>query len=120
LNAYENRCAVTRAQLRLIDAAHILPVPAGDSSDHITNGIALSPTLHRAYDNCLIYLDEDYIMRLNKEKSDELKLNDLAAGLKQFCSLLDRKIHLPSDINQRPKIEYIKLANKYRRIPGYV
>lgn len=120
LSAYENRCAVTRAQLRLVDAAHILPVPSGDSSDHVTNGLALSPTLHRAYDNCLIYLDEDYVMRLNKGTADELKLNNLDTGLKQFCSLLDKRIHLPPDRNQRPKIEYIQLANKYRRIPGYV
>jgi putative restriction endonuclease len=120
LGAYDNRCAVTRAQLRLVDAAHILPVPSGDSSDHVTNGIALSPTFHRAYDNCLIYLDEDYMMRLNKEKASDLKLINLAAGLKEFCSLLDKKIHLPPDRGQRPNIKYIQLANKYRRIPGYI
>jgi putative restriction endonuclease len=120
LSAYDNRCAVTRTQLRLVDAAHILPVPSGDSSDHVTNGIALSPTLHRAYDNCLIYLDEDYVMKLNRDKANELKLCNLEAGLKQFCALLDKKIHLPSDRGQRPRIEYIQLANKYRRIPGYV
>lgn len=120
LSAYDNRCAVTQIQLRLVDAAHILPVPSGDSSDHVTNGMALSPTLHRAYDDCLIYLDEDYVMRLNGDRADELKLYNLAAGLKQFCALLDKKIHLPPDRSQRPKIEYIQLANKYRRIPGYV
>lgn len=120
LSAYDNRCAVTRIQLRLVDATHILPVPSGDSSDHVTNGMALSPTLHRAYDSCLIYLDEDYVMRLNGDKADELKLYNLAAGFKQFCTLLDKKIHLPPDRSQRPKIEYIQLANKYRRIPGYV
>ena len=38
---YDNRCAVTRIQLRLVDATHILPVPSGDSSDHVTNGMAL-------------------------------------------------------------------------------
>lgn len=120
LTAYGNRCAITRMQLRLVDAAHILPVPSGDSSDHVTNGIALSPTLHRAYDNCLIYLDEDYVMRLNKGKADELEAYNLTAGLKEFCGLLNKKIHLPPDRSQHPKIEYIKLANKYRRIPSYV
>jgi len=60
LNAYGNRCAVTRTQLRLVDAAHILPVGAPESVDDVCNGIALSPTYHRAYDNGLIYLDEEY------------------------------------------------------------
>ncbi len=120
LSAYDNRCAVTRFQLRLVDAAHILPVPSGDSSDHVTNGMALSPTFHRAYDNCLIYLDENYVMRLNAEKADELKKSNLDGGIKEFQSFLDKKIHLPLDVNQRPRAEYIKMANKHRRIPGYV
>lgn len=119
LNAYQNRCAVTRFQLRLVDAAHILPVPSEDSSDHVTNGIALSPTLHRAYDNCLIYLDEDYIMRINDEKVEELISSRLTAGLEQFRAMLNNVIHLPADRAQRPNIKYIRLANKYRRIPGY-
>jgi putative restriction endonuclease len=120
LGAYDNRCAITRAQLRLVDAAHILPVAFDNSSDHVTNGIALSPTFHRAYDNCLIYLDEEYVMRLNEEKANELKSINLDGGLKYFCSFLDKRIHLPIDINQRPKVEYIRIANKYRRILGYV
>jgi putative restriction endonuclease len=120
LSAYENRCAVTRFQLRLVDAAHILPVISTDSSDHVTNGMALSPTFHRAYDNCLIYLDETYVMRLNTEKADELKKDNLSGGINEFQLFLDKKIHLPLDINQRPRVEYIKMANKHRRIPGYV
>lgn len=120
MGAYDNRCAVTRTQLRLVDAAHILPVPSGDSSDHVTNGMALSPTFHRAYDNCLIYLDENFVMKLNEEKAEELRANNLDGGLQQFCSFLDKKIHLPIDVNQRPRIEYIKRANEHRRIPGYV
>ncbi len=119
LGAYQNRCAVSRAQLRLLDAAHILPVASAESSDHVTNGLALAPTLHRAYDNCLIYLDEDYIMRLNTTKSAELEVNNLHAGLPQLESLLNKVVHLPMDVSQRPHVDYIKLANKYRRIPGY-
>lgn len=120
LSAYDNRCAVTRFQLRLVDAAHILPVPSIDSSNHVTNGIALSPTFHRAYDNCLIYPDENYIMQLNTEKANELKKYNLDGGIKEFQSCLGKKIHRPLDVNQRPRYEYIKMANKHRRIPGYV
>lgn len=120
MGAYDNRCAVTRTQLRLVDAAHILPVPSGDSSDHVTNGMALSPTFHRAYDNCLIYLDENFVMKLNEKKAEELKADNLDGGLTQFRSFLDKKIHLPLDTNQRPRAEYIIKANEYRRITGYV
>jgi putative restriction endonuclease len=119
LNAYENRCAVTRAQLELVEAAHILPVPEEGSSDHITNGIALSPTMHRAFDNSLIYLDENLYIRPNEEKIEQLRSNNQIGGLTQFRSLLNRQIHLPADPNQHPNIAFINEANKLRRIPGF-
>jgi putative restriction endonuclease len=68
----------------------------------------------------LIYLDESYVMRLNAEKANELKQLQLDGGIKEFKSFLGKKIHLPLDANQRPSAEYIKMANKHRRIPGYV
>jgi putative restriction endonuclease len=119
LNAYENRCAVTRAQMKLVEAAHILPVPAEGSSDHVSNGIALSPTLHRAYDTCLIFLDPDYVMRLNVQRAEQLVSEGLDAGLDIFRKLLDRLIHLPQSGSERPRREFIERANHYRRIPGF-
>lgn len=70
--AYEQRCAVTRMQLKLIDAAHILPVGVEGSNDEVQNGL------------CLMYLDT--------------------------------RIHLPHDRNQRPSVEFIREANKFRNI----
>ena len=116
LSAYDNRCAVTRAQLRLVEAAHILPVAAPGSNDNVTNGLALSPTFHRAYDNCLIYLDETYTIKLNEEKAKELKTQNLHAGLPQFVSFLNKRIHLPADKNQWPDPAFIREANRFRRI----
>jgi len=116
LNAYGNRCAVTRAQLRLVDAAHILPVGAPGSADHIRNGLALSPTLHRAYDAALIYLTEDLEMKLNTKREAELRGSRLDTGLEEFTKLLG-KIHLPADRRQWPDASFISKANRYRLIP---
>lgn len=118
LNAYDNRCAVTRSQMRLVEAAHILPVPVENSSDHVSNGLALSPTLHRAYDNCLIYLDTDLVMKLNEQRAEQLVSDHLHAGLDALRPLLNKRIHLPLDVNQHPNREFIVKANSYRRIPG--
>ena len=115
LNAYGNRCAVTRAQLRLVDAAHILPVGAPGSADHVRNGVALSPTLHRAYDARLIYLDETYQMRLNAKMQAELHALRLDAGLADLRAGLGR-IHLPADKRQWPDPTFIAKANRYRLI----
>ena len=113
LQAYGSRCAVTRAQLRLVDAAHILPVGAPNSSDDVRNGLA--PTYHRAYDAGLIYLDEKFAMQINKSRVGELQAIKLDGGLKEFQSNLG-KIHLPADKRQWPEPAFIKRANKYRHV----
>lgn len=114
--AYDRRCAVTRMQLRLIDAAHILPVGAKGSSDEVYNGICLSPTYHRAFDRSLIYLDEDFNMRINPTQEVELVRLGLDGGIGDFKSRLDTRIHLPADRRQWPKPELIRQANRVRRI----
>ena len=114
LNAYDNRCSVTRHKLKLVDAAHILPVKAGhESIDNVRNGIALSPTYHRAFDNGLIFLNENMEMRLNDSAADELVRHGLDAGIDSFAARLG-KIHLPYDPAQRPAPYFIRLANDFR------
>ncbi len=115
LNAYGHRCAVTRAQLRLVDAAHILPVAAPDSPDHVVNGIALSPTYHRAFDSGLIYLEENHVMAINPRRVDLLSGLELAGGLDALRGSLG-KIHLPADRRQWPDARLVRRANSYRRI----
>lgn len=114
LNAYDNRCAVTRRKLKLVDAAHILPVKAGDRSiDYVRNGIALSPTYHRAFDRGLIFLDENMVMRLNESAADDLTRLGLDSGIDSFAAQLG-KIHLPYNPEQRPDPYFIRLANSFR------
>lgn len=116
IHAYDRRCAVTRIQLRLIDAAHILPVGAEGSIDHVSNGICLSPTYHRAFDRALIYLDRSLNMQINPDKEQELIASGLAGGLQDFKTYLGMRIHLPEDRAQWPSMEFIRHANEYRGI----
>ena len=118
LTAYGNRCAVTRLQLRLVDAAHIVPVDAEGSTDEVSNGLALSPTFHRAFDNRLVFLDEQYVMRINPAKELQLVTLRLDGGLPEFKGLLDKRIHLPPDRRQWPALKNIRKANELRRIHG--
>ena len=115
LFAYGNRCAITRVQLKLVDAAHILPVGAQGSADHVTNGIALSPTYHRAFDAGLIYLDETHQMRINDGQLHILQHLNLGGGIGTFRAPLG-KIFLPPDPQQRPAPNFIKAANKFRHL----
>lgn len=116
MQAYNATCAVTGVQLRLVDAAHILPVGAEGSSDATTNGLCLSATFHRAFDSALIYLDEAYAMRLNARRAEELSNQGLVAGLEQITAHLDRRIVLPHEPRNWPDLEMIRRANAYRQI----
>jgi putative restriction endonuclease len=115
LFAYGYRCAVSRVQLRLVDAAHILPVGADGSADHVRNGIALSPTYHRAFDAGLVFLDEQQRMRLNEGQLHLLERLNLAGGVDAFRAPLG-PIFLPPDPYQRPAPEFIRRANRFRQI----
>jgi putative restriction endonuclease len=115
LNAYGQRCAITRMQLRVVEAAHILPLSAPSSVDHVINGMALSPTYHRAFDRGLIYLNTDYAMKLNAKETHRLSELNLDCGLEEFASVLGR-IHLPQDRQQWPDKRLIAKANKFRSI----
>jgi len=114
--AYDHKCAVTGLQLKLVDAAHIVPVGAPGSSDEVTNGLCLSPTYHRAYDRGLIILDDQYEMQINQKKERELLRLGLAGGLAEFKAPLGRPILLPADRRQWPSIDHIRSANALRQV----
>jgi len=51
--------------ITMVDACHIVPFSIS-YDDTVTNGIALCPNLHRAFDRGLIAIDEDYRVVVSK------------------------------------------------------
>jgi hypothetical protein len=72
LQAYRRRCAICGIQLEIVQAAHIVAVKDGGTDD-ITNGIALCPNHHVAFDNDLIVINTQYQVLLNHNKIKELE-----------------------------------------------
>ena len=105
VDAYDGRCAVTR--LRLINgggkaeaqAAHILPVAAGDP-DVVQNGIALSATVHWLFDRHLIALTDDYGLLVSH--------NRVPAELRALFERQMSRIHLPADPTLHPHLGYVR------------
>jgi putative restriction endonuclease len=114
LTAYGFRCAACGMQLKLIDAAHIIPVQYENSTDETSNGLALCALHHRAYDQTLITVGEDYSILLSKKQIDYLKRMKRAEGLDGFRQNLRPVILLPPAISDRPRVEYIRMANQVR------
>ena len=103
LEVYDKQCAVSGLkidpikQTLLIGACHIVPF-AKTAYDTIRNGISLSPTFHRAFDNGLIAIDDDYRLLVHP------KLNDYnpAAGIRQYEH---KTIFLPKEEQFYPSLQ---------------
>jgi putative restriction endonuclease len=114
LTAYGNRCAMCGVQLRLLDAAHVLPVDQPGSTDETSNGVALCALHHRAYDRALVAFDTAYAIHMNTKQLAELTALSLAGGLRQFRAALRPHLLLPPDSRDHPKGSFIVSANRAR------
>ena len=120
LTAYGNQCVFCSVQLKLIDAAHIIPVAEDGSTDQTSNGIAACPLHHRAYDHALITINPAYETLVSQKRVDYLRGIGFDGGMDEFVNRLRPIIHVPPDVRDRPNKEYVQRANRLRgwnRIP---
>jgi len=95
LQAYEQRCAMTRyGATAALEAAHIVPY-RGPQTNHVANGLLLRADIHDLFDLGLIAVDTDS-MRL-------LLSRDLEGT--EYEQYADKPVWLPHDIEARPSIE---------------
>ncbi|MCF8370830.1 MAG: HNH endonuclease [Bacteroidales bacterium] len=87
--------------ISMIDACHIVPF-SESYNDTISNGIALCPNLHRAFDRGLISIDNNYKVILNGNFSENF---DSTYNIKQFEG---KVILLPENPNYKPSLESLK------------
>ena len=82
---YHHTCCISGMRVQttlgrsLIEACHIVPFSARHD-DTITNGIALCPNLHRAFDRGLITISEDYRVTVSPQFIE----SDSAYSIRQF------------------------------------
>lgn len=110
LYAYQRTCCISRLQVQhssvsLVDACHIVPhAETGDNSIH--NALALTPTLHRAFDQHLFTVTEDYRVLMSPRRFTE---NDASTyRLRQFEG---KEILLPKNPDYWPGKAYLKQHN---------
>ncbi len=114
LSAYEHQCAFCGVQLKLIDAAHIVPVALDGSTDETANGLALCPLHHRAFDYALVTVNTDLDIIWNKKNFAALGRIHRDGGAKTFIEGLRSRIFVPSAPRDRPRKNYILKANQAR------
>jgi len=117
LRAYAYRCTVCGCALKLVDAAHIVPVSYPDSTDEVTNGLAFCRLHHGAYDNGLLGVRSDYRVIVNPENESRLAELRLATGLEEFKARLPERITPPAVIETRPTPQRLIIGLRARRWP---
>lgn len=104
---YGNRCSFTGMQLSstfghsFVEACHIIPFSL-THNDKVTNGIALCPNLHRAFDRGLVAIDEGYSIIVSAHVLEDM---DHSYGISR---LHGKKIGLPKERLHYPDKEYTK------------
>jgi putative restriction endonuclease len=108
---YKDTCCFTEMKMitvhgyNMIDACHIVPFSIGQD-DRITNGIALCPNLHRAFDRGLVSIGEDFVIlvssSVSENKNHPYSLNRLQG----------RKILLPESPAHHPNKENLEWHRK--------
>lgn len=104
---YGYRCAITGLHIQhnkrapLIDACHIVPW-ADSYDDTITNGIALCPNMHRAFDRGLISVAADHTVLV----SNELREADTAYAIRPFAG---KRLILPAHEQHHPALKNLAM-----------
>jgi putative restriction endonuclease len=114
MTAYKSTCAMCDVQLRLIDAAHIVPVDSPTSTDDTNNGIALCALHHRAFDNGLISFDLSYKIQVSQTSLQKLTSMNLNGGYEAFKTNLRAVIDVPADTRDHPHPQHITQGRALR------
>lgn len=108
---YEYKCAVSGMRVAepfhrtLLDACHIEPWKK-NYNDSIMNGISLSPSIHRAFDNFMFTIDEHYKIVVSKKVVD---LNQSKHSLNFYNG---KNLHLPNNKRLLPDQGLLEVHRK--------
>ncbi len=116
LTAYHSRCAVCGLQMRLVDAAHIVPVRHTASNDEINNGLCLCALHHRAFDQGLIAVLPNYQVAINRTRLNDLQMQNLSGGADDFVGYLRAEILRPVSLQEQPNKALIRTALRVREL----
>jgi putative restriction endonuclease len=91
--AYQNQCALCKLKhIELLDAAHIVPDKEEEGDPIVSNGLALCKIHHAAFDQNIIGINSDYIIKVRGDILEEIDGPMLKYGIQ---SLENQHIYLP-------------------------
>lgn len=118
LEAYGHSCCVCARQMQIVEAAHIIPHSFDDSTDEVTNGLALCVEHHRLYDRGILLITSRGKVRLNAARVSQLQRSGHARGLSRLRHLDGKAIHVPEERESRPDARLLGRGAKIRSGEG--
>jgi len=101
---YNNTCSISGMKIdaminvSMLDACHIIPF-SESYNDTITNGIALCPNLHRAFDRGLIAIDSNYKVVVSNTFKEEESNYSIRSFAGKWIQLPNRNEYFPQKKN---------------------
>lgn len=112
--AYGGKCAICGTQLGIVQAAHILPHCIPESTDHVTNGLALCVSHHKLYDDALLLPTAGQRLHLNVDRVEHLKNIGQTNGLQEIILLAEKQYEVPEHVPSRPANEFLERGLRIR------
>ena len=118
LSAYGHRCAICGSRCHTLATLKIAPWPFPASSDETSNGLALCPNHHQAYDKALITINPQYQVLFSHARGQSLTQANLHSGVDAFVAALRPVIVLPAEDQLRPRRDLLELGGSIRGWAG--
>lgn len=107
--AYRCQCALCKLKhVELLDAAHIIPDNDERGEPIVTNGLALCKIHHAAFDQNIIGISPDYVIKVREDVLEEIDGPMLKYGIQ---SLENQTIYLPDSKKNWP--DKFRLDERY-------
>jgi putative restriction endonuclease len=115
VHAYQEQCACCRLKhISLLDAAHIIPDSDPEGEPKISNGISLCKLHHAAFDNNIIGISPEYVIKVRPDVLEEEDGPMLLHGLQ---GMNEKKLIIPEQLGKRPNKEFLeKRFAEFRKV----
>ena len=109
--AHGGKCCLCGLGVNLVTSAHIYPASAPDSPDNVSNGLALCPNHHTAFDSHDLWLNPATLSPTFSPRY--LAAAAASPAMQAFIASTFAKLTMPVDLQHRPSVEMLNKRYEY-------
>lgn len=109
--AHGGKCCLCGLGVNLVTSAHIYPASAPDSPDNVSNGLALCPNHHAAFDSHDLWIDPDTLDSTFSPRY--VAAAATSPAMQAFIESTFATLALPQDLQHRPSADMLNRRYEY-------